>query len=657
MQVTLFSHGSRTHLRGLSRPSKNYSLQNKRLSGIIASVSKRWFSTEDSNCNARLRTKGFIPEEARKRMAHPDYQDNDGNTRLHRLLFELPNFPCEGEDLSGLNKALDEIENFNLQNRKGWSYLHLAALRQRPDIALKLLQNGADPTTKTKEGYLPIQIALYRRNPQLLSALMAFGTPLPDNFNPHLFYAKMTNDLQNTIFQEHYYYWNYANCSRGITDHAVGNPYWQMYSIFSTHTPPFPAGLKSDKKIDNIMREIKQYFRIYESSEVVVDGEKRSSTPMGRSVIQLDIKKIEELATAGYHPLIEDQILLSKEQKSATEGTLGYCEAMRLGDICGTDNESNKISIGKPKIPIDFFKQVMNCFVDHNFSGISHESEFTRSMLQYDLIDGQMALLTLESFNNKPSIDLSRFLCEIYRRYGSLACLHDLPIPNKNEIESILEHAYQRGLLNSSIGAPHVRYWQQRPIAEHNVLLGWLKDQRAIVDNVNKLGDEISFSESLKYVKEVCLPCLKRYDIDTEDTLLIAERLDAKDFGFLDALKKVLTDKRFLADPRAYMEDWTERRGPTHIHYMGLDDALNFLRGIGHKKYVNLHKQVAHLVHLFALINYVGNSKDGIAAAISDWKLRIEELQKLPAQAETPDVIAIENVDLMVNKARKILNL
>lgn len=204
--------------------------------------------------------------------------------------------------------------------------------------------------------------------------------------------------------------------------------------------------------------------------------------------------------------------------------------------------------------------------------------------------------------------------------------------------------------------------------ADHHFLVDWLYAEKAL-ENVYKLDDGAPFTACHEYVKKTCLPCLKRYDLDTEEAYRKAERIVRShqkwDFSLLGYIEEILADSDFQADPRSYMQRWDEPDLFAHSQA-----AFSFFKSFGPVKYVNLHSQVAGLADLLecagdpirvkiiqgaAQWDASDRFMDVVVEAQMNWQSRFNGLQKLRSNADDPDVIAIENVNDMVSKAMKIL--
>lgn len=80
-------------------------------------------------------------------------KDNKGSTALHRAA-SVGSEPIV-ELLAGPGKA-----NVNVKDSDGWTALHHALAEGHGDVAIKLVQLGADPTIVNNDGLKPIQVSV-----------------------------------------------------------------------------------------------------------------------------------------------------------------------------------------------------------------------------------------------------------------------------------------------------------------------------------------------------------------------------------------------------------------------------------------------------------------------------------------------------------------
>jgi ankyrin repeat domain-containing protein 13 len=84
--------------------------------------------------------------------------------------FELHRAAYEG-DLSRVQACIERGDDVNVRDKHGNSPLSLALHFMRKDVANFLLQNGADPTLKSKAGWSPIHEALASGSKDLVTAV------------------------------------------------------------------------------------------------------------------------------------------------------------------------------------------------------------------------------------------------------------------------------------------------------------------------------------------------------------------------------------------------------------------------------------------------------------------------------------------------------
>eukprot|EP00467_Chlorarachnion_reptans_P018409 CAMPEP_0114497030 /NCGR_PEP_ID=MMETSP0109-20121206/6092_1 /TAXON_ID=29199 /ORGANISM="Chlorarachnion reptans, Strain CCCM449" /LENGTH=666 /DNA_ID=CAMNT_0001674355 /DNA_START=158 /DNA_END=2158 /DNA_ORIENTATION=- len=91
--------------------------------------------------------------------ASPLVLNNKGESLLHVATRKVHNI--EENDLEILRIILDAKVDINLTDKKGWTVLHHAAGRRKPNKSIKfLLNNGADVLARTNDGTTPEQIII-----------------------------------------------------------------------------------------------------------------------------------------------------------------------------------------------------------------------------------------------------------------------------------------------------------------------------------------------------------------------------------------------------------------------------------------------------------------------------------------------------------------
>jgi len=85
------------------------------------------------------------------------------------------------EETPELLAAIKRLENVNIRDAQGTSFLHVAAINHRLRIIKLLLKKGADPNCRDSRGMTPILFALGRRNdtnPEILEMFLEYGLNL-----------------------------------------------------------------------------------------------------------------------------------------------------------------------------------------------------------------------------------------------------------------------------------------------------------------------------------------------------------------------------------------------------------------------------------------------------------------------------------------------
>lgn len=87
------------------------------------------------------------------------------------------------------DKLLEDITlhaNVDFADDTGITYLHMACIAHNLEVAKLLLQKGADPNCKDKEGHSPILSAIGRideNNAEFLRVFLEYGLDLNENVN------------------------------------------------------------------------------------------------------------------------------------------------------------------------------------------------------------------------------------------------------------------------------------------------------------------------------------------------------------------------------------------------------------------------------------------------------------------------------------------
>jgi ankyrin repeat protein len=90
-------------------------------------------------------------------------------------LFELLEDIVYTDDLEAFKAVFGNGGNINLQNKYGWTPLHIAIRRGRRDMAEYLLANGADINKKDGVGWTPLMESIMDDKPELCKMLLDAG--------------------------------------------------------------------------------------------------------------------------------------------------------------------------------------------------------------------------------------------------------------------------------------------------------------------------------------------------------------------------------------------------------------------------------------------------------------------------------------------------
>jgi uncharacterized protein len=90
-------------------------------------------------------------------------------------LFELLEDIVYIDDLEAFKAVFENGGNINLQNRYGWTPLHIAIRRGRSDMVAYLIENGADINKQDGAGWTPLMEAIMDDMPELCKALLDAG--------------------------------------------------------------------------------------------------------------------------------------------------------------------------------------------------------------------------------------------------------------------------------------------------------------------------------------------------------------------------------------------------------------------------------------------------------------------------------------------------
>ena len=87
-------------------------------------------------------------------------------------LFEKVVYDNDFEKFKEMVQALDDI---NIQNKYGWTLLHITIRRDRRDMVAFLLENGADINKVDGVGWTPLMEAIMDDMPELVKFLVEKG--------------------------------------------------------------------------------------------------------------------------------------------------------------------------------------------------------------------------------------------------------------------------------------------------------------------------------------------------------------------------------------------------------------------------------------------------------------------------------------------------
>ena len=72
-------------------------------------------------------------------------------------------------------EEVQKLDDINIQNKYGWTLLHVAIRRDRREMVNFLLDNGADINKVDGVGWTPLMEAIMDDMPELVSILVDFG--------------------------------------------------------------------------------------------------------------------------------------------------------------------------------------------------------------------------------------------------------------------------------------------------------------------------------------------------------------------------------------------------------------------------------------------------------------------------------------------------
>ena len=78
-------------------------------------------------------------------------------------------------DLETFKEMVLKLDNINIQNKYGWTLLHITIRRDRRDMVAFLLDNGADIDALDGVGWTPLMEAIMDDMPELVEYLVQRG--------------------------------------------------------------------------------------------------------------------------------------------------------------------------------------------------------------------------------------------------------------------------------------------------------------------------------------------------------------------------------------------------------------------------------------------------------------------------------------------------
>jgi len=78
-------------------------------------------------------------------------------------------------DFETFKKMVLELDDINIQNKYGWTLLHITIRRDRRDMVAFLLENGADINKVDDVGWTPLMEAIMDDMPELVKMLVEAG--------------------------------------------------------------------------------------------------------------------------------------------------------------------------------------------------------------------------------------------------------------------------------------------------------------------------------------------------------------------------------------------------------------------------------------------------------------------------------------------------
>jgi ankyrin repeat protein len=96
-------------------------------------------------------------------------------TPSDRSATTLPNLVQKNASIEVVKARIEESDDIDEVDFKGWTGLHWALVREREDVIALLLDSGADPNHPTGTGRLPLNIAMRSGQGGALKLLLKAG--------------------------------------------------------------------------------------------------------------------------------------------------------------------------------------------------------------------------------------------------------------------------------------------------------------------------------------------------------------------------------------------------------------------------------------------------------------------------------------------------
>ena len=90
-------------------------------------------------------------------------------------LFEQFEKVVYDNDFDKFKQMVDSLDDINIQNKYGWTLLHITIRRDRRDMVNYLLEKGADIDKVDGVGWTPLMEAIMDDKPELVKTLVDVG--------------------------------------------------------------------------------------------------------------------------------------------------------------------------------------------------------------------------------------------------------------------------------------------------------------------------------------------------------------------------------------------------------------------------------------------------------------------------------------------------